>query len=142
MSVTLMVPIVARAGEVALRGRAQRAAGGQLGPRRRARQETVRKVVLPAAKTGLATGVLLAIARGIGETAIVLICSGASSFLTFSPFNQPMNSLPLFIYTAYTTHEPVAIERAFGAAAVLMTMVLVLFVATRVILRDKSKRGR
>ena len=51
-----------------------------------------------------------------------------------------MNSLPLFIYTAYTTHEPVAIARAFGAASVLLAMVLALFVVTRFLVRDKGSR--
>ena len=99
--------------------------------------KTVRKVVLPSARAGLATAMILAIARGIGETAVVLITSGASSFLTFNPVGNPMNSLPLFIYTAYITGEPAAIARAFGAASVLLAMVLVLFVATRFLARVK-----
>ena len=49
-----------------------------------------------------------------------------------------MNSLPLFIYTAYLTGEPTAIDRAFGAASVLLAMVLVLFVVTRILSRDKG----
>ena len=101
---------------------------------------TTWKVVLPSAGTGLATAVILAIARGIGETAVVLICSGASSFLTYNPTGEPMNSLPLFIYTEYITHEPTAIARAFGAASVLLIMVLALFVVTRFLVRDRSGR--
>lgn len=136
MSVT-MVPIIARASEVALRivPRGLREASSALGA---SHWKTVRKVVLPSARSGLATATILATARGIGETAIVLITSGASSFLTFNPIGNPMNSLPLFIYTAYTTHEPVAIARAFGAASVLLLMVLVLFVATRFLSREKG----
>ena len=138
MAVT-MVPIIARAGEVALRvvPSGLREASSALGA---THWKTVRKVVLPSARAGLATATILAIARGIGETAIPLINSGASSFLTFKPTGVPMNSLPLFIYTAYSTHEPLAITRAFGAASVLLTMVLILFVATRLLLRDKSAR--
>jgi phosphate transport system permease protein len=98
----------------------------------------VRTVVLPTARAGLATAAILAIARGIGETAVVLITSGASSFLTFNPTENPMNSLPLFIYTAYVTGEPTAIARAFGAASVLLAMVLVLFVTTRILARSKA----
>jgi phosphate transport system permease protein len=138
MAVT-MVPIIARASEVALRvvPSGLREASSALGA---THWYTVRKVVLPSALAGLGTAVILAIARGIGETAIPLICSGASSFLNFNPSGVPMNSLPLFIYTAYTTHEPGAIIRAFGAASVLLTMVLALFVAARFLLRDKSAR--
>jgi phosphate transport system permease protein len=136
MAVT-MVPIIARAGEVALRvvPNGLREASSALGA---THWKTVRKVVLPSARAGLATATILATARGIGETAVVLITSGASSFLTFNPTQVPMNSLPLYIYTAYTTHEPTAITRAFGAASVLLTMVLVLFVAIRVLSRDKA----
>ena len=53
-----------------------------------------------------------------------------------------MNSLPLFIYTAYTTHEPLAIARAFGAASVLLAMVLVLFVVTRLLRAGQGGRRR
>jgi phosphate transport system permease protein len=136
MTVT-MVPIIARAGEVALRvvPGGLREASSALGSNH---WRTVWKVVLPSARAGLATATILAIARGIGETAIPLINSGASSFLTFNPAGQPMNSLPLLIYTAYTSHEPTALARGFGAASVLLTMVLLLFVVSRALLRDKS----
>jgi phosphate transport system permease protein len=136
MAVT-MVPIIARASEVALRvvPSGLREASSALGANH---WRTVRKVVLPTARASLATAVILAVARGIGETAIVLITSGASSFLTFNPLQEPMNSLPLYIYTAYITHDPTAVTRAFAAASVLLTMVLLLFVAIRVLLRDKA----
>ncbi len=106
MAVT-MTPIIARASEVALRvvPTGLREASDALGA---PDWRTAWKVVLPSAGTGLATAVILAIARGIGETAVVLICSGASSFLTYNPTGVPMNSLPLFIYTEYITHEPTA----------------------------------
>jgi phosphate transport system permease protein len=135
MAVT-MVPIIARAAEVALRivPSGLREASNALGA---SHWKTVRKVVLPSARAGLATATILAVARGVGETAIVLITSGASSFLTINPTENPMNSLPLFIYTAYTTHEPTAIDRAFGAASVLLVVVLALFVVTRFLAREK-----
>jgi phosphate transport system permease protein len=136
MAVT-MVPIIARASEVALRvvPNGLREASNALGA---SHWKTVRKIVLPSARSGLATAAILAVARGIGETAIVLICSGASSFLTFNPTENPMNSLPLTIYTAFVTGEPAAIARAFGAASVLLAMVLVLFVVVRLISRDNA----
>jgi len=138
MAVT-MIPIIARAAEVALRvvPNGLREASAALGANH---WSTVRKVVLPSARAGLATATILAIARGIGETAIPLICSGASSFLNLNPGSEPMNSLPLYIYTAYTTHEPIAITRGFGAAAVLLVMVLALFVVTRFLVRDRGSR--
>lgn len=135
MSVT-MVPIIARAGEVALRvvPGGLREASSALGA---THWKTVRKVVLPTARAGLATGTILAIARGIGETAIPLILSGASSYFTVNPTNVPMNSLPLYIYTGYISHAPRALDRAFGAAAVLLAMVLLLFVTIRIVSRSR-----
>jgi phosphate transport system permease protein len=138
MSVT-MVPIIARASEVALRvvPGGLREASLALGA---SKWRTVRKVVLPSARAGLATATILGVARGIGETAVPLITSGASTFLAVSPFVNPMNSLPLFIYTAFKTDEQVQVIRAFGAASVLLVMVLILFVTTRILSRDKAVR--
>ena len=56
--------------------------------------------------------------------------------------SEPMTSLPLFIYTSYETHQPLALTRAFGAASVLLAMVLLLFVVARWIVRDKTGRQR
>jgi phosphate transport system permease protein len=96
------------------------------------------RVVLPTASAGLTTALVLAIARGIGETAIPLLVSGASSFMNANPLSNPMNSLPLFIYDAYVTHEPVAIARGFGAASVLLLMVLGLFAVLRLLTRNRK----
>jgi phosphate transport system permease protein len=136
MAVT-MVPIVARAGEVALRlvPSGLREASSALGA---THWKTVYKVVLPSARAGLATAVILAVARGVGETAIPLITSGASSFMTVNPVGAPMNSLPLYIYTAYVSHEPFQVTRAFGAASLLLVMVLTLFAVTRFLVRAKA----
>jgi phosphate transport system permease protein len=138
MAVT-MVPIMARAAEVALRvvPGGLREASLALGA---SKWRTVRKVVLPSAKAGLATAIILGVARGIGETAVVLIASGANGFLNLNPFNHEMNSLPLFILTSEKTGEPLAVTRAFGAAVVLLAIVVILFVLTRVFSRDKSVR--
>jgi phosphate transport system permease protein len=134
-----MLPLVARASEVALRvvPGSLRQASEALGA---THWKTTWKVVLPSARAGLVTAAILAIARGIGETAVVLVTSGASSFLNFNPTSEPMNSLPLYIYTAYETHQPQALTRAFGAASVLLAMVLLLFVIARWIVRDKNGR--
>jgi phosphate transport system permease protein len=134
-----MLPLVARASEVALRivPGGLREASEALGA---THWKTTWKVVLPSARAGLVTAAILAIARGIGETAVVLVTSGASSFLNYNPTREPMNSLPLFIYTAYETHQPVALTRAFGAASVLLAMVLLLFVVARWVVRDKTGR--
>ena len=134
-----MIPIIARSAEVVLRvvPGGLREAGLALGSSQWA---TVRRVVLPTAKSGLATALILGMARAVGETAPVLIASGASTFLNFSPVENPMNSLPLFIYTAVRSGEPQAISRGFGAATLLLGLVLVLFVVTRFLARQKVGR--
>ena len=99
-----MLPLVARASEVALRvvPGSLRQASEALGA---THWKTTWKVVLPSARAGLVTAAILAIARGIGETAVVLVTTGASSFFNSNPVSEPMNSLPLYIYTAYQTHR-------------------------------------
>ncbi|MEV4517404.1 phosphate ABC transporter permease PstA [Dactylosporangium sp. NPDC049525] len=131
-----MVPIIARASDVVLRvvPGGLREAGLALGA---SQWQVVRHVVLPTARPGLATALILGIARGIGETAPVLIVSGASTFLNFDPTENTMNSLPLFIFTGVRSGQPTYIDRGFGAAAVLLTLVLLLFAVTRWLARPK-----
>jgi phosphate transport system permease protein len=138
MAVT-MIPIIARASEVALRivPGGLREASLALGA---SQWSTVRKVVLPSARAGLVTAAILGVARGIGETAVVLIVSGASTFTNYNPFNHEMNSLPLYILTSFRSGQPLMIVRMFGAASVLLFMVVVLFVVARVLSRDKAVR--
>src|SRR4029077_6221736 len=102
------------------------------------RWQTVRRVVLPTARAGLATSLILGVARIAGETAPLLIVSCASTFSHSNPFHNPMNSLPLFIFTAVRSGEPLFIARGYGAAALLLLLVMVLFVLTRLLAR---KRG-
>ena len=138
ISVT-MVPIVARSAEVALRvvPGGLREAGLSLGASHWA---TVRRIVLPTARPGLATALILAMARGVGETAPLLIVSGASTFLNSNPLKQPMNSLPLFINDAIRRPDKITIERGFGAALVLLAIVLFFFVITRILARQRVGR--
>jgi phosphate transport system permease protein len=91
---------------------------------------TVRLVTLPTVRSGLVTAVILGVARAIGETAPVLLTSVVSETLTFHP-GGPMNSLPLMAYTS--VQEPQAVEnaRAFGAASILLVLVLLLFTLAR-----------
>ncbi len=134
-----MIPIIARSAEVVLRvvPGGLREAGLALGA---SQWQTVRRVVLPTAKSGLATALILGIARAVGETAPVLITSGASTFLNVNPLNDPMNSLPLFIYTSVRSGQPQAIVRGFGAATLLLGLVFVLFIATRFLARQRVGR--
>jgi phosphate transport system permease protein len=132
----MMLPTIARSAEVTLRvvPGGLREAGMALGA---SQWSTVRQVVIPTARAGLATALILGVARGIGETAPVLITSGASTFLNGNPLHNPMNSLPLFTFVSVRSGEPLYIARGFGAASVLLITVMVLFGLTRFIARDK-----
>jgi phosphate transport system permease protein len=94
---------------------------------------TVWHVTLPTARSGLATAVILGAARAIGETAPVLLTAGATNYLNFNPVGGPMMSLPLAAFTLVSSPEPNYIARGFGAAAVLLALVLVLFGTARLI---------
>lgn len=93
---------------------------------------TVRLVTLPTVRSGLATAVILGVARAIGETAPVLLTSVASEYLTANPIGN-MNSLPLMAYFSTQEPQPVEMARGFGAAALLLVLVLVLFTVGRMI---------
>jgi phosphate transport system permease protein len=135
----MMLPIIARSAEVQLRvvPGGLREAGMALGA---SQWSTVWRVVLPTARSGLATALILGVARAVGETAPVLITSGASTFMTINPLHNPMNSLPLFIFSAVRSGQPLYIARGFGAASVLLGLVLLLFVAIRFLARDRGVR--
>ena len=132
----MILPIIARASDVVLRVMpgGLREASLALGA---SKWQTVQKVVLPTVRPGLATALILGVARGVGETSPVLLTSGASTYFNANPFSEPMNSLPLFVFASVRSGEPLAIARGFGAAAVLLALVLVLFVITRRLARTK-----
>src|SRR5262249_21641239 len=97
------------------------------------RWRTAWHVVLPTARSGLTTAVLLGAARGLGETSPVLITAGFGSSLNFNLFSGPMVSLPLATFVFSRSPEKTIIARGFGSAAVLLTVVLVLFALARVL---------
>jgi phosphate transport system permease protein len=131
------LPIQARATDVVLRvvPGGLREASLALGA---SRWQTVWRVILPTARPGLATALILATARMVGETSPVLLTSGASTFFNKNPVNNPMNSLPLFIFESVRSGEPGAIVRGFGAGIVLLLIVLMLFVLARRTARHKG----
>jgi phosphate transport system permease protein len=141
ISVT-MTPIIARSAEVALRVVAGglREAGMALGA---THWRTVFRVLVPTARPGLATALILAVARGIGESAPLLIVSGASTFFNANPVKNPMNSLPLYIYAGARSGsgDTLEIQRAFGAAGVLLAIVFALFIVTRLLARTRVGRS-
>jgi phosphate transport system permease protein len=127
LTVTMM-PIIARACEVVLRlvPGTLREASYALGS---SQWRTVWNVVLPTARSGLATAVVLGMARGIGETAPVLVVSGVTNGMNLDPLQGPQVSLPLFIWTFVHVlgTTPGYIARGFGAGFALVLVVLLLF---------------
>ncbi|TPW73671.1 phosphate ABC transporter permease PstA [Schumannella sp. 10F1B-5-1] len=133
MAITvMMLPIVIRASDVVLRLVAGnlREASYALGANR---WKTVWHVVLPTARSGLVTAVILGTARGVGETSPVLLTSGVTAVMNLNPFSGPMISLPLQVFDFVKSPEPNMIARGFGTAAALVLLVLLLFVIARVI---------
>lgn len=133
MAITvMMLPIVIRASDIVLRlvpGNLREAAYAMGSTRWR----TVWHVVIPTARPGLATAVILGTARGIGETSPVLLTSGITAVVHLNPFSGPMISLPLQVFDFVKSPEPNMIARGFGTAAVLLLLVLALFTLARII---------
>jgi phosphate transport system permease protein len=135
----MMIPIIARAADVALRvvpGGLREASLALGAPQWR----TVWRVVLPTASPGLGQAVILGMARAVGETAPVFITSGFSTFMNVNPLVNPMNSLPLYIFTAIRSGEPLFIERGFAAGIVLLAIVFILFGIARFVSRPRVAR--
>jgi phosphate transport system permease protein len=136
----MMIPIVTRTSEVMIRlvSNSLREASYALGA---SHCRTVWHVVLPTARSGLVTAIVLAMARAVGETSPVLLTSGFTKELNADALHGPQVSLPLYIWNYVRYPEPAMVSRAFGAALVLMIMVLLLFALARV-LGGRATRGR
>ena len=106
------------------------------------RARMVWSVVLPTARTGISTAVVLGIARAVGETAPLLFTSFGLDLMNANPFSQPQESLPLMIFRNIQKPSHAAIDRAFTAAFVLMIVVLILFAIARIIGRPRKPSTR
>ncbi len=142
----LMIPVVVRSSEEILRivPNELREASLALGV---PKWLTVLKVVLPTSLAGLVTGVMLAIARVIGETAPLLIVAGFTTSMNYDPFNDRMMTLPVFVYTQYTQaaglHAQDSIDRAWTGALALIIIVMLLNLIGRIIAKAFApKYGR
>lgn len=133
----LMLPVVIRTTEaaMALIPSSLRESGLALGvPRWRVSLE----LVLPAAVPGVVTGALLAIARASGETAPLLFTSFGNRVLNLDP-NRPMQALPLTVFHNALTPFPALQAQAWGAALVLVVLVLLINLASRFVLRRQIR---
>jgi phosphate transport system permease protein len=101
---------------------------------------TVWSVVLPTARSGVVTAVLLGTARIVGETAPLLFTAVGSEFINSNPVSQRQDALPLDIWSNVQQASAVTIQLAFQAAFVLMAIVLVLFAGARIFGRTKGKK--
>ncbi|MER5863045.1 phosphate ABC transporter permease PstA [Kitasatospora sp. NPDC002040] len=126
----MMMPIITRAAEVVIRlvPGTLREASYALGA---SQWRTVWNVVLPTARPGLATAVVLGMARGVGETSPVLLTSGVTPYFNHNPFSGQQISLPLYIWNYVRQPYPEMVARGFAAGLTLMAVVLVLFLVAR-----------
>jgi phosphate transport system permease protein len=136
----IMIPVVARTAEESIKlvPNSIREASLALGIRN---WRTIISVVLTAAKAGLITGTLLAVARIAGETApLIMTVLGNQNF--FSGFSQPMDALPLRIWRDALLPYPASQAQGWGAALVLILIVLSLNIGVRLASRGKYGGGK
>jgi len=138
--VLLMLPVVVRSTEEMLRLVPDdlREASYALGV---SKWKTIVRIVFPIAMPGIVSGVLLSVARVIGETAPVLVLVGYSRSINLDIFHGNMASLPLLIYTELTNPEHAGYLRIWGAALTLIILVAVINL-TAAVFRLVSNRRR
>ncbi len=126
----LMIPTIARTSEEVLNliPNELREAGTALGG---TQWRTVAMIVLPAARSGLVTAIILGVARIAGETAPILLLTGGGDRVNPNAFSGPMGSLPYYIWKSFNAGSPEAITRAWAGLLVLVGLVLILFTSAR-----------
>ena len=141
----LMIPVVVRSTEELLRivPNELREASYALGV---PKWKTIMRIVIPTAISGIVSGVILAVARIIGETAPLMIAAGFTQSLNSNPLRDPMMTLPVFVYASYARpgipREPYW-DRAWAGALTLILIVMLLNLLGRVIAkRFAPKTGR
>jgi phosphate transport system permease protein len=139
----LMTPVVVRSTEEMLRlvPNELREASLALGI---PKWKTVLKVVLPTAIAGILTGITLAIARVVGETAPLLVSAGLAQGTNYNPFSGRMTTLPVYTYYQYTqpgVPTSAGHDRAWAAALTLIILVAILFTAARIIAAILKPKG-
>lgn len=136
--VVLMWPIIARAAEEVLRLVPNELREGALAlgvPR----WKMILRVVIPTAGAGILTAIMLAIARGLGETAPILLTALGNDYINTSP-GQPTDAVPLRVYNYARTPVEALHQIAWGGALVLLLTVLILSITARVLATRQQKR--
>ena len=134
----LMIPTITRTSEevLLLIPNELREAGVALGG---TQWRTVAMIVLPAARSGLITAMILGVARIAGETAPILLLTGGGDKVNPNPFNGSLGSLPYYIWKSFNAGSPEAITRAWAGLLVLLVVVLILFTLARLLTTRKMK---
>lgn len=135
----VMLPIVVRSSEEMLKLVPDHLRSASLGLGAR-RWQTTTKVVLPAAAPGLATGSMLAIARGAGETAPLILTALGSFTMTLYLVGERQASLPQLIHQNAVQPFAPGIERAWGGALCLVVITLLFTVIARVVAGRFARR--
>jgi len=132
----LMIPTIARTSEevLLLIPNELREAGTALGG---TQWRTVAMIVVPAARSGLMTAIILGVARIAGETAPLLLLTGGGDKVNPNPFSGSVGSLPYYIWKSFNAGSPEAITRAWAGLLVLMIVVLILFIFARALSNRK-----
>ena len=135
----LMIPTIARTSEevLLLIPNELREAGTALGG---TQWRTVAMIVLPAARSGVITAIILGIARIAGETAPLILLTGGGDKVNPNPFSGSVGSIPYYIWKSFNAGSPEAITRAWAGLLVLMILVLILFIAARALSNRKMSK--
>jgi phosphate transport system permease protein len=135
----MMLPLVTRAAQEAIivvPNSLQEAAMALGAPQWR----MMMRVIIPTARAGLATAVILGVARVAGETAPVLFNAGGSAHYNWNPFHGQQDDLPFRVYELIFQGSTNAVRIAWGVSFVLVLVILMLFVMARLV--GASKPGR
>jgi phosphate transport system permease protein len=137
--VLLMVPVVVRSTEEMLKlvPNELREASYALGV---PKWKTIARIVLPTAASGIITGILLGLARVMGETAPLIVLAPYTAFINTSLFSGNIAALPTLIYTNFGANIPAQNDRMWAAALTLIIIVLLLNLAGRFIARFSAVR--
>jgi phosphate transport system permease protein len=135
----LMVPTVTRTAQEVLNlvPRDLREAGLAMGA---TQWKTVALVVVPAARSGLITAVILGVARIAGETAPLLFTVGTFDAFNFNPFVGQNSALPVIVWSGLNGGSSESIQRAWSAILLLLIVVLIIFVAARLLGKKSMKK--
>lgn len=132
----MAIPTILRTAEVSIESVPQSYKEGSLALGA-SKWQTIYRVVLPAAIPGIATGIILGMARAIEETAAILYTVGAALAIPISIWD-PARPLPLHLYILAT--EGISLPNAYGTAAVLVIIILIITISTNYLVERYTKK--